>query len=174
MGDNDDSVRGLHAQPYVQLSFVWGGLEEDQVTRWFDHHHVDIIKPLHDSKRILYYAYSWQLNYPRGPDAYLANEWNQPLPLLVVWTYTLAMWFADGLVVSLELCLTFVSDQTRVVMATFHFLPWGTPLGPRLGSLFRISDVCCHDWSVPPQTVAPSVPDSSVFKVLAVLDWCLA
>jgi len=44
------------------------------------------------------YAYTWQKNYPGGPLAYMANEWNQPVPLLAAWTYSVTIWFADGLV----------------------------------------------------------------------------
>ncbi|KAF8550424.1 hypothetical protein OG21DRAFT_1514049 [Imleria badia] len=43
------------------------------------------------------YAFSWEINYPGGPATYLASEWNQPVPSLGGWTYSLTMWFADGL-----------------------------------------------------------------------------
>ncbi|KAF8550779.1 hypothetical protein OG21DRAFT_1513639, partial [Imleria badia] len=77
------------------------------------------------------YAFSWEMNYAGGPVVYLASEWNQSVPSLVEWTYSLTMWFADGLVVSLATC---------------RFLPWGSSFHPRLGCLFRISALYWHDW----------------------------
>lgn len=46
------------------------------------------------------YAFSWEMNYPGGPTAYMATQWNQPIPSLAAWTSSLTTWFADGLVVS--------------------------------------------------------------------------
>ena len=44
------------------------------------------------------YEYSWQLDYPGGPAAYL--NWNTPIPTLVYTTYLLTMWFADAMMVN--------------------------------------------------------------------------
>ena len=48
------------------------------------------------------YAYSWKMDYPGGPMAYFAQEWNAPMPVLAYATYILTMWFADALMVSLS------------------------------------------------------------------------
>lgn len=37
------------------------------------------------------------MDYPGGPIAYLADEWNHPMPALAYWTYLMTMWFADAL-----------------------------------------------------------------------------
>ena len=44
------------------------------------------------------YEYSWQLDYPGGPAAYL--NWNTPIPTMAYSTYLLTMWFADAMMVS--------------------------------------------------------------------------
>ncbi|KAG9316361.1 hypothetical protein JVU11DRAFT_2394 [Chiua virens] len=43
------------------------------------------------------YAYSWELEYPGGPVVYLADIWNQPLPVLAYATNICTMWLADAI-----------------------------------------------------------------------------
>ena len=46
------------------------------------------------------YAYSWQMGYPGGPEAYLSASWDKPMAISLFTSYILTMWLADAVVVS--------------------------------------------------------------------------
>ena len=67
------------------------------------------------------YAYSWQLDYSGGPNAYLVDQWNKPIAVLAYSTYILTMWLADAMMVSLTLSWGALSDQARLSYGGFLF-----------------------------------------------------
>ncbi|KAG9312274.1 hypothetical protein JVU11DRAFT_7578 [Chiua virens] len=84
------------------------------------------------------YAYSWELDYPGGPSAYLADAWGQPVPTLTYTAFVLAMWFADALW-RLVIFYNSVHSLARGLILSIMFLIYIGAVGTGCFTIFALN-----------------------------------